>query len=916
MMKFLLKTFLELNIFSPSNFGSSINRVTAKQYGRWATRLYILLFIIGITIIIFYTTIRPHTVIETFDQPLFNSYQQLQKDYGNKLKCSCSQIASTYNKFVEITPEFHPICLSKFVSKEWHTSIINRLALNFSVYSKNDYRRFLPAHLQYLQELCRLSNQSVNNTIKEFLTSLLVTVELRSEEDFHRRIETLIVQSKSNVPILLSRFLYMIQSFNHGNAFMTTYETNFQYTSSVSFLSWKYAYTDAIIYDNNCSCGLSSNCTTQAIFIENSTEIPIEGLKMGCLPSESFHLSTLECFYNQSCLDLISNYTNYDNISTHRLNISTRFPPNTTINQLISHSFTQQWLNKSNYSLYYHQCSPSSCSYTYNERFNIFYIITLFLSLQGGLMFVLAWICPKLIRIIFEINDYYQRKRQRTSVHPDNSLITSSNNINIQTEANRTSDFSIYYVRNIAIITNRNIITTTTTTTTITTTVISTISSITTKLLCRTKFQRISTNTSCSGFKEITFHNLTGDFNNDNQVDFVYVCKSNDKGAIFVSFNNGDGTFYNFMIESLLNFQSIKLLYVADFNNDNRSDIFLIYEVGWQDDLTVLLNNGNKTFKTLTMEAIGNIGGIRAPRIADFNNDNKYDVFFTLYDGSKENLKVLLGHGNGTFERIIKNSPMRAIYRTKDTILCDLNNDKILDIVRTFESVANIGGIAIEFNNVGVAFGRGNGTFSSENLLSNEYTMYSSRLIVAHINNDHYLDIVVYNKHSKHIYVYFGSANGTFYLQSPFFTTIGDNNHFLVIDDFDNNNQSDIIFIYNWKDVECITYHYHNNSFIKNKKTLIKSNGTLNSIVVHDINNDMNLDIILHMNNPNQIYILFGYGNGSFYTQMIYSREILESSSSLIIYDLNNDNYQDIISVDHKINLIDVFLNTRNCSTN
>ncbi|UJR34132.1 hypothetical protein I4U23_021539 [Adineta vaga] len=440
MIKLFSTTLVELNIFSLLDFGDHIDQLTAKRYGRWATRLYFILFLSSLTILIFYTIILPHNVTKNFKQPLFISYQQLREIYGNELKCSCSRIASTYNESVEIIPVFHPICSSQFVSKEWLIDRIKGLDSNLSVYLQNDYRRFLSAHLQYLQGLCRLSNDSVTNAINEFLTSLLVTVELLTEENFHHRIETLIEQSKSNVPILFSRFLFMIQTFNHGNAFMSTYETNFQYVSLMSCHA-SYAYTEAIIYDDNCSCGLFSNCTTQATFIEENSSKPISiiGLKMGCLPSESFRLSTLECFYNQSCLNLLHQYTNNENSSIPLSTNFSSFLPNTTINELISHSFTEKWSKNPNYSSYYNQCLPSLCSYTYVAKFNVLYIITLFLSLQGGLTLVLTWICPKIIRIILKIYHYYRRRR-RTSVHPDNSLTIPSNNINIRTTINRTSE--------------------------------------------------------------------------------------------------------------------------------------------------------------------------------------------------------------------------------------------------------------------------------------------------------------------------------------------------------------------------------------------------------------------------------------------------------------------------------------------
>ncbi|CAF4024878.1 unnamed protein product [Adineta steineri] len=447
LIKLLSTSLIELNIFSTPDFGSSTDQITAKRYGRWATRLYIILFLSCLIILIFYTIIRPHSLTKTFDQPSFIRYTHLKKTYGNKLKCSCSKIALTYDQFVEIKPEFHPICSSEFISEEWRIGIANGLVSNLSIYSQKDYRRFISAHIQYLQGLCRLSQQSVNNAVNESLTSLLVTTELLSKQNFYNHVNNSIEQSKSNAPILFSRLLFITRTVNHGNAFISTYGTNFEYISLLIEGEFSYAYTEGMIYDNECSCGLYSNCTTQATFVdENSSEvIPVKGLKIGCTPSESFRLSTLECFYDQSCLNLIQNYTSYHNSSTPLSTNSSRFPENTKIDELIKNLFNEQWFNQSNYSSYYEQCSPLLCSYTDIERFNILYTITLFLGLQGGLAIVLKWICPKLVRIVSTINRY--RNRQRTSIHPDNSLEISSDssvihNTTLNVEITRTDNIT------------------------------------------------------------------------------------------------------------------------------------------------------------------------------------------------------------------------------------------------------------------------------------------------------------------------------------------------------------------------------------------------------------------------------------------------------------------------------------------
>ncbi|UJR06647.1 hypothetical protein I4U23_010933 [Adineta vaga] len=384
-IKMLRTTLTDLNIFMLRDFGSDLDRVTAKRYGRWATRLYFILFITSFTILILYTIIQPNILTKKFDKPSFTYYNRLRQIYGDDLKCSCSRIASTYNQSVNIQPIFHSICLSEFVSEEWRVSLINGLLSNLTIYDQRDYRRFLSAHLQYLQGLCRLSIQAANNSINEFLTSLLVTSEI-----------------------------FVI----HGNAFVTTYGTNFEYVEMTHGKIASIAPAEPIIYDDNCSCRFSPNCTIQAAFIEtnSSKEIFIKGMKMGCTPSETLFASTLECFYDQSCLDHIQQYTNYNNSLTSLPTTSSRFSKNTTIDELRLSLFIEDWSTQMNYSSYYEQCLPLVCLYTSIKKFNIVYTITLILGLQGGLTIVLKWICPKLVQIGSSI--YQKRKKRFTPVHP------------------------------------------------------------------------------------------------------------------------------------------------------------------------------------------------------------------------------------------------------------------------------------------------------------------------------------------------------------------------------------------------------------------------------------------------------------------------------------------------------------------
>ena len=298
----------------------------------------------------------------------------------------------------------------------------------------NDYRRFLPAHLQFLKGLCELSHEAIKISKQQFLSSLFVTSELLSKTNFYARINSTIKQSTSNVSTLFTGLLFLIRSINHGNRMISTYGTNFEYIMSWKDIANSYAPTNATIYDHQCSCALHSDCTTAATVIETNSAktIRIKGLKMGCTPSESFRLSTLECFYDQSCLNLIYQFANHKESQinlTNPLNALSRtisrFSMNTTINGLINELFVEQWKTVVNYTPYFEQCSPLLCSYTYIEKYNLLHTLYVLFGLQGGLSIVLKWICPKLIRIIHKIYEY--RNRRRNVVQPISNVETIFN---------------------------------------------------------------------------------------------------------------------------------------------------------------------------------------------------------------------------------------------------------------------------------------------------------------------------------------------------------------------------------------------------------------------------------------------------------------------------------------------------------
>jgi hypothetical protein len=90
---------------------------------------------------------------------------------------------------------------------------------------------------------------------------------------------------------------------------------------------------------------------------------------------------------------------------------------NTTVNELVSKLFLEEWSKEIFYDRYFGQCEPTICSYSYIDNANPLYVATMLLGLYGGLTVVLSWWCPLFIKLIRQIRIRHKRK-QRIRVMP------------------------------------------------------------------------------------------------------------------------------------------------------------------------------------------------------------------------------------------------------------------------------------------------------------------------------------------------------------------------------------------------------------------------------------------------------------------------------------------------------------------
>ena len=75
--------------------------------------------------------------------------------------------------------------------------------------------------------------------------------------------------------------------------------------------------------------------------------------------------------------------------------------------------FVDDWIPTFNYSIYFQNCNPSTCTYTITDQINYSYAITLFISLYGGLIMLLRLISPLIIKTI---SKFSHRQTNRISL--------------------------------------------------------------------------------------------------------------------------------------------------------------------------------------------------------------------------------------------------------------------------------------------------------------------------------------------------------------------------------------------------------------------------------------------------------------------------------------------------------------------
>ena len=284
------------------------------------------------------------------------------------------------------------------------------------------------------------------------------------------------------------------------------------------------------------------------------------------------------------------------------------------------------------------------------------------------------------------------------------------------------------------------------------------------------------------------------------------------------------------------------------------------------------------------------------PLAGDFNNDNRLDVVY--YSSAYNGIFVALGLGDGNFQEERKFTPLGNLAVVEMTH-GNFNEDNYLDLVTMgdFERY------------IAVLIGIGDGTFRLQTIFYSEFVIHPMAVAASDLNGDNRSDIIVLSSSDDHVAVLLGNGDGTFRDHMALFGGCCNSLYSIAIGDFNNDNYVDIAVINRFLR-NLVVYLGHNNGSFE---AMIASStgGALDpeSIVIGDFNSDNFLDVAVSYQVRTDIGILLGYGNGSFGKSL----KLLEKTFKIVSYpmvvvDFNGDRHLDIVFYRYYPSGVDILL--------
>ncbi len=356
---------------------------------------------------------------------------QIQSLPNNRI-CPCSRISFSYDKFVSSNVSFHQVCSSDFVSDRWISSLF--YGINASYFLEADFRSVGFAQFQALASFCQLSQANVNQTLSLFGSTPFISTHFdTSPTNLRTKVTTTVNRFRSSISTRFKSEIQLISAIITGNHFLNALGTSIipnknkvslgRARKYVGYYARSYQHTLNV---NVCVCTQAETlsderCRGPSGIYEEQFDIDIvdvdkwyvptvfiPGFISSCMPVDACLLSSLECFFNQTCVNAIFPYQrmvdgvmwNFTALNSDNTSKPSRFNTNSRIQSIVDELMVEEWNVHEFYDKYFEQCAPLVCIYLTDVYSDFLSVLNIFIGLLGGLCFVLGIIVLPVVRFI------------------------------------------------------------------------------------------------------------------------------------------------------------------------------------------------------------------------------------------------------------------------------------------------------------------------------------------------------------------------------------------------------------------------------------------------------------------------------------------------------------------------------------